>query len=264
MEHLDPYSFNALRFLLGAIVLFLFIVVRKPNVRHKDTSPSQFLVCGFCAGFFLFGASALQQVGLVTTTAINASFITGLYMVLVPVLGLFVGQKTSRNTWLGSMVGVVGLYLLCIKTGFSINSGDIFVLLGAFLWAAHVLLIGCWVHRVDELRLAALQFFACSIFSLFWALFNSNINIDDILLTKYEILSSGIVCVGLGFTLQIIGQKGANPSHAAVILSLESIFGVLCAVLFLSEVLTLKMFCGCVLIFAGMLLAQHTKVEQKC
>ena len=257
MEHLGPYAFNALRFFLGALVLLPCLFVLKDNAdKQERLSTPQLLLSALIAGVLLFGGASLQQLGLVSTTAGNAAFVTGLYLIFVPLLGLCFGQRSNRNVWLGACLAVIGLYALCVTDDFSMRSGDVYVLCGAVLWAGHVLYLSVIAHRVHAIRFAALQFSVCALLSLFCSLGMESTTWALIVAAKWALLFAGVLSVGLAYTLQVVGQKGAHPAQAAIILSLESVFGVVGGYLFLSEELSLRGCFGCVLMFAGMLLSQ--------
>jgi drug/metabolite transporter (DMT)-like permease len=195
-------------------------------------------------------------VGLVYTTAGNAGFITGLYVVIVPLLGLFWQQRPSAGTWMGAFLAAAGLYLLCITDDFSISFGDLLELMGAFLWAGHVLIIGWLSPKIDSLKLALAQYVACSVLSLITAVFFETIALKPIFQAAIPILYGGVLSVGVAYTLQVVAQKNAHPAHAAILLSLEAVFAALGGWLILSETLTYRGFIGCALMLSGMLLSQ--------
>src|SRR5690606_5032309 len=198
----------------------------------------------------------LQQVGLLFTTVTNSGFITGLYVIVVPLLGLFIGQRSGLGIWLGAGLAVVGMFLLSVGEGFSVASGDWLQLAGAFVWGIHVLLVGFFASRHDPLRLAMIQFVTCAIISLALALLLETISLDNIIAAGPAILYGGIFGVAIGFTLQVVAQQHAIASHAAIILSLEAVFAAMAGALLLGEMLPLRGYVGAALMFAGMLLAQ--------
>jgi drug/metabolite transporter (DMT)-like permease len=194
--------------------------------------------------------------GMVTTTAGNAGFITGLYVVLVPILGLFMSQKTSAGTWIGAVLASLGLYLLSVSASFTISPGDILVLLGAFFWAGHVLVIGRFSPNMDSYRLAFIQYAACSLMSLAVAGIWETTTIEALSRAALPILYGGVCSVGIAYTLQIVGQKEAPSAHAAILLSLESVFAAIGGWIILDELLTPRQLAGCSLMLLGMLLSQ--------
>ncbi len=211
---------------------------------------------GISSGILLFAGSYFQQTGLVYTTAGKAGFVTGLYVILVPMIGLFWKQVTSAGTWIGAVLAVAGLWLLCIKKGFLLDPGDALVLISAFFWALHVLAIGWLTNHIHPLKLAVIQFFTCALLSCAGALLFESIQLQGILQAGDAILYAGLVSVGIAYTVQIVAQQHAHPSHAAIIMSLEAVFAVIGGWLFLAEKLSLRDFTGCVLMLAGMLVSQ--------
>ena len=257
MDYVGPFTFNAARFALGSAVLVPFILIRK-NVQkpRSGNCGSPFLLGGGAAGAALFAGASLQQVGLVYTTAGKAGFITGLYVVIVPMMGLCLGQQTDTGTWLGAILAAVGLYLLSITESFTIALGDFLELLGAFFWAGHVLIIGWLSPRFDALKLAFIQFAACSVLSLCTAALVEVITLPGLIKAAVPIFYGGALSVGVAYTLQVVGQKHAHPAHAAILLSLEAVFAAIGGRLLLGEILTGRGFFGCTLMLTGMLLSQ--------
>lgn len=277
MEHIGPFMFNAIRFALGAGVIVLVIKSReawgrggRETGRQGDgetgrrgdkellsTVNRQLLaVYGTLLGLILFAGATFQQVGIVYTTAGNAGFITGLYVIVVPVLGIFTGQKAGNNLWGGAVIASVGLYFLSVTEQFTILKGDLLVLIGAIFWAVHVLYTGWLSPRTSALKLAVVQYFVCAVLSLISSLIFENNSLSGIYEAAVPLLYGGIFSVGIAFTLQIVGQKKAPPAHAAIILSLEAVFAVMGGVLILSETMNDRKWLGCGLMLAGMLLAQ--------
>ena len=208
------------------------------------------------AGGVLFVAASLQQVGLLYTTAAKAGFITGLYIILVPILGLLLKHSSGVTTWLGAGLAVVGLYLLSINDDFSMSFGDMLQFIGALFWAMHILLIDHYSSRVSPLKLSAVQFAVCGLLSLGVSLLIETPTLAGALAGWQPILYAGLVSVGVAYTLQVVGQKSAKPAHAAIILSLESVFAALGGVWLLNESLSSRAWLGCGLMLAGMLLSQ--------
>ncbi len=260
MDYVGPFAFNGVRFALGSLSLLPLIFFYKSESHNSgdtgDKKKEKSWQIGFVAGLILFIAASLQQIGLIYTTAGKAAFITSLYIVLVPITGLFLKQRLTISTWLGSILAIMGLYLLCVKEGFTISYGDLLVLIGAFFWTAHILLIDHFSRRVDTLQLAFFQFTTCAGLSLGTALFVETVTIHGILQAGIPILYGGLCSVGIAYTLQIIGQKYASPSHAAIILSMETVFATIGGYFFLNERLGLQEFLGCILMMTGMLVSQ--------
>lgn len=206
--------------------------------------------------FLLFIGAGLQQAALQYTTAAKAGFITGLYLVLVPLLGLWLRHKTSANTWFGGLIAFIGLYFLSIDSDFAVNPGDLLLFAGAFFWAAHLLAIDHFAGKMTPVLLAMLQFIVCGLLSLLLAIWLEPISLTAVLACAMPLLYAGIVATGVAYTLQIIGQRQAHPAHAAIILSLETVFAAIGGVWLLGESLTVRALAGCGLMLAGMLISQ--------
>ena len=256
MDHVGPFLFNGLRFLLGCLPLLPFLI----QLRRRGSLPFRGaeMARGVGLGVVLFGAASLQQVGIVYTTAGKSGFVTGLYVVLVPLTGLLWGQRAGRGRWLGAVLAMIGLYFLTITEQFTINRGDALVLVGAFFWAAHVHLIGWLSPRTDAIRLACIQFAVCALLSLTAAALLETVSLTAILATAVPILYGGLCSVGIAYTLQVVAQQEAHPTHAAIILSLEGVFAVLGGWLLIGETLSPRGLLGCALMLAGMISAQVT------
>lgn len=260
MSHVGPLTFNGIRFALGAMVLLPLIRRRDPEpeveggpAQHRMVWPT--VGGGALVGLVLFVAATLQQVGLVYTTAGKAGFITGLYVIIVPLLGLLWGYRPGWGGWLGAGLATVGLYLLSVTGTFTFAPGDLWELFGALFWAIHVLLLSWLSPRMDGIRLACAQYVICALLSLIVAGFTEAITRDGLHGALIPILYGGILSVGVAYTLQVVAQRDAPPTHAAIILSLEAVFAALAGWLILDEMLSLRGLIGCVLMFSGMLTA---------
>lgn len=258
MDHMGPFSFNAVRFLLGAASLLplIWFFSRKKAVATTPAAKTSIWLAGGVAGAILFVAAALQQVGLLDTTAAKAGFITGLYMILVPFLGLFLRHVTGLNAWLGAVLALVGLYLLSINADFSMSRGDFLMFVGAIFWACHILWIDFIGRRVNALQLSAVQFLACGLLSSVAAFWQETPTFASVLLAWPAILFASFISVGLAYTLQVVAQKRAKPTHAAIIMSMEAVFAAIGGVVFLDENLPMRGWIGCGLMMTGMLLSQ--------
>jgi len=258
MEFVGPFTFNGIRFALGGLVLIPWVL----RLRTKESEPAQlspvlhrWIAVGL-AGLVLFVSANLQQIGLVYTTAGKAGFITGLYVVIVPLLGLFWRHRVSAFVWAGCILAAGGMYLLSVVGAFSISLGDALVLAGALGWAIHVYLVGWLAQRMHPLRVAILQFVICSALSLAVAVLTETICLPDILSAGWMIAYAGILSVGVAYTLQVVGQQRVDPARASVILSLEAVFAVIGGWTLLGETLSTRGLIGCALMLAGMMLAQ--------
>ena len=259
METMGPFLFSGVRFLIGVVALspVVWYLSKKPQQSHKaEVSAKKLILAGTVAGLLLFGGISFQQVGLQYTTAGKAGFITGLYIFFVPLIGLFLGQRTGSGTWLGATIALFGLYLLSIKEDFTIAEGDLLQLICAVFFAAHVLVIGYLAKRMDTLKLALVQYLVCGVISLFIAIAIEMISWDMIVATAIPLLYAGIMSTGIAYTLQVVAQQHAHSSHAAIILSLEGAFAVLGGWLLLDEHLPARGLLGCALMLTGMFLSQ--------
>lgn len=261
MDHVGPYTFNAIRFLIGGLALLPLIawLDRGRAARGEAIVPMRnktLLLGGMAAGVFIFAGAAFQQIGIQYTTAGKTGFITGLYVVLVPILGLLFGQRTTPGTWLGALLAAVGLYFLTMQGSFSLQRGDLLVLIGAFVWAGHMLLLGRLSPGTDSIKLAFLQFMACAVISFGAALLLETITLEGVLGGWAPILYTGLMSVGVGYTVQVVAQGYARPADAAIIMSLEAVFAVLGGWLLLGELLSVRGLFGCGLMLAGILISQ--------
>ncbi len=262
MSYVGPFTFNAVRFALGSLVLLPLILWNQKNqiINTKKNLPhvsfKMLVLGGGLAGFVLFSGASLQQVGLVYTTAGKAGFITGLYVVIVPILGLFCRQRTNSGTWLGAFLAATGLYFLSITENFTISFGDFLEVAGAFFWACHVLIIGWLSPKIDSLKLSFFQYVTCSISSLITAIFFEVITFSGLYQAAIPILYGGVISVGIAYTIQVVAQRNAHPAHAAIILSLEAVFAAVGGWFILGEILTPRGLFGCLLMLSGMLLSQ--------
>lgn len=261
MEYVGPFTFNFVRFLLGALFLFPFACKTwksQPGNHGVEPALKNFspLVGALMAGTMLFAGINLQQIGLVSTSAGNAGFITGLYVILVPLIGSFFGVRVVTGVWLGAVLGFAGIYLLSVSDTLALAPGDAWVLAGAFAWAGHVLVIGWLSPRMRSYVLAFGQTLVCAVFSFTAAILFETMYLSDILAAAFPLVFSGVVTTGIAFTLQVIAQRHSPPAHAALIMQLETVFAALAGWLLLGEIMTTRGILGAALIMAGMLIAQ--------
>ncbi|HOY23999.1 MAG TPA: DMT family transporter [Cellvibrio sp.] len=257
MNYLEPFAFNSARFLLGSLSLLPLLWFLSRQKIKLETKPNHSLTKGgVICGLVLFVAATLQQYGLFYTTAAKAGFITGLYLILVPIIGILLKHTTGLTTWLGAALAVVGLYLLSVNDNFTMSLGDTLIFIGALFWAFHILVIDHFSGRIDPIQLSAVQFLVCGLLSLGVSLIIETPTLAGTLAGWQPILFAGVVSVGIAYTLQVIAQKNAKPSHAAIIMSLEAVFAAIGGVWLLDESLSPRAWFGCGLMLAGMLLSQ--------
>lgn len=262
MDHVGPFTFNGIRFFLGAAVVIPFIARNSQQQLPKAVASVGVLgkralfFYGALAGLTIFAGASLQQVGLVYTTAGKAGFITSLYVVMVPLMGSAWGQRTRAGTWGGALIAAVGMYLLSVNEDFTIAFGDLLELMGAVFWACHIHLIGWLSPKTDSLQLAFVQFMVCAAASLVTAVMVETIRVADLMAAALPILYGGVLSVGVAYTLQVVAQRHAHPAHAAILLSLEAVFAAVGGWLILGEVMSVRGLIGCLLMFTGMLVSQ--------
>lgn len=266
MDHMGPFAFNGIRCIIGGIALLPCIAVlnrvnagEKPQGTRKDL-----FIGGISCGILLCAASSLQQIGIQYTTAGKAGFITAFYIVLVPVLGIFLGKKTGLKVWAAVVIALLGLYFLCITESFSIGKGDIYVFLCALIFSVHIMVIDHFSPKVDGVKMSCIQFFVAGIISMGPMIAFETTTFQDISLSMAPLLYAGVLSCGVAYTLQIIGQKNMNPSIASLIMSLESTFSVLAGWVILGEQLSSREMFGCVLMFGAIILAQLPEKMSKC
>ncbi len=272
MQHVGAFTFNGARFALGSLSLLPVIYFFEKKSRDSDKSDNKSIpkesdskltiIAGMIAGSVLFMGASLQQVGLIYTTAGKAGFITSLYIVIVPIFGIFLKQKTHYTTWIGAFTAVVGLYLLSINESFEIEFGDLLEIIGAFFWAAHIQLIDRFVKKVDVIKLSSFQFATCSVLSFIVAFLYEDVSLIGLSDALVPILYGGVMSAGVAYTLQAIGQKSAKPSHAAIALSMEAVFAAIGGALLLNEVLPTRGYMGCALMLLGMLITQYENIRK--
>ena len=258
-QFLGSFSFNGIRFILGSISLVPLILYRNNEQKKAGVGGDSFrelLKGGFVCGVLVFFGANLQQLGIEQTTAGKAGFITGLYIVLVPLIGIFFGKRFSFVLWVSVILAAVGLYFLSVTEHLTIERGDLLVLIGSLFWAFHILALDHFTKKVDTIKLASLQFATCGILCSITAGFTETISWGAVYSALPTLLYGGFASVGIAYTLQAVAQKHTSPVQAALILSLETVFSAVGGFLILGELMTARMLLGCVLIFAGILLSQ--------
>jgi drug/metabolite transporter (DMT)-like permease len=261
MEHMGPFTFNGIRFLLGSLSLLPLILLRRRSAPSaaapRGPGLKSLILSSLLAGGCLFIAASLQQIGILYTSAGHSGFITGLYVVLVPVFGIFLGRKTGLPTWIGAVCTLGGMFFLSAAgNAGALNRGDLITALGAVFWTFHVLVIDALVKKLDPLHLSSGQFFFCGLFSLIIALFSESFDLSKMTAGLIPLLYGGLCSVGIAYTLQVVAQKDAPPAHATIILCLEGCFAAIGGVLILSEPLGSWTLLGFILILSGMLITQ--------
>ena len=259
MDYVGPFTFNMARFLIGAIVLLpviWFMDRQRKTGAEKGAGQKTLIIGGICCGIALAVASNLQQWGILFTTVGKAGFITAMYIVIVPLLGIFIGKKV-RPLIIGCVaIAVVGFYFLCMTESLRLGLGDFLVLLCAIAFSIHILVIDHFSPKVDGVKMSAIQFLTAAIISAVPTLLWEQPVFTEILQAWQPVLYAGIMSCGVAYTLQIIAQKNADPTVASLLLSLESVFSVLAGWVLLGQGLSLKELFGCVLIFCAIILAQ--------
>ena len=261
MDYLGPFTFNGVRSLIGGVALLPCIWLFQKGKGKATEKPSrgarkELIAGGIACGLLLFAASSLQQIGIQYTTAGKAGFITAFYIVIVPVLGIFLHKKISGKVWGAVAIALAGLYFLCITEKFAVGKGDILIFLCALVFSIHILVIDYFSPKVDGVKMSCIQFFVCGIVSLPPMFFTETPKIGAIVEGWAPLLYAGVLSCGVAYTLQIIGQKNVNPAVASLILSLESCFSVLAGWMVLGEKLSMRESVGCVLMFAAIIMAQ--------
>lgn len=260
MDYVQPFTFNGIRSIIGGLVLipciFLLNRLKSPSEPIQKSSSRPLLAGGILCGLCLFAASSFQQFGIKYTTVGKAGFITACYIVIVPILGLFLKKKCSPLIWVRVLLALVGLYFLCMSGSISLGLGDLLVLIGAFLFSIHILVIDHYSPLADGVQLSCIQFFVCGVLSLICMFLFETPDLSMILMAWLPILYAGVLSCGVAYTLQVVGQKNMNPTVASLILSMESCISVLAGWLILGQALSSRELLGCVLMFAAIILAQ--------
>lgn len=261
MDYLEPFTFNGVRCLIGAIALLPCIWFfnrgkEKENKVNDENAKRDLIKGGIACGILLFAASSLQQIGLVYTAAGKAGFITAFYIVLVPVFGIFLHKKIGWKVWTAVAIALAGLYFLCITEAFTIGVGDIYVFLCALIFSVHILVVDHYAPKVDGVKLSCIQFLVAGIVSIPFMLILESPKMGNMMTSWFPLIYAGVFSCGIAYTLQILGQKNVNPAIASLILSLESCFSVLSGWVILGERLSARETIGCIMMFAAIILAQ--------
>ena len=269
LDFLPPMAFNGIRTLLGGLVLLPFIWLmerRKPAADRRPILPLNdklLLKAGVICGLLLGVAGNLQQFSLLHISAGKCGFITAFYIILVPIYGIFLKRRCPAVTWLGVVIALVGLYLLCIKESFTLGKGDPLAFACAAVFAGHIMVIDRYSPLVDGVRMSCIQFFVAGGLSLLAALFFEDIQWSYVLQAWQPLLYAGALSCGVAYTLQVVGQNGVEPTVASLILSLESVFSVLAGWIVLHDAMTGRELTGCLLMFFAIILVQLAPALQQ-
>ena len=262
MEYIGPFTFNAIRCVLGGLVLIPVILVLKKKketgAENQEKEDKKTLWAGGIACVVILCiASNLQQFGIMEASVGKSGFFTALYIVMIPVIGIFIGKRPGIKLWFCVALAVVGMYLLCMKDGsFTIERADIMLLLCALAFSFHILVVDYFSPKVDGVKMSCIQFFVCGVLSAVGMLFTETPDISNIQAAWLPLLYAGLLSCGVGYTLQIVGQKGINPVIASLIMSLESVISALAGWVILGQVLSPKEILGCVLMFVAIIITQ--------
>lgn len=272
MDYVEPFTYNGVRTLIGGIVLIPVILLfdrlkpaeqrLSPQEQKKVNKTS--VIGGIYCGVILFIASSFQQYGISMTTAGKAGFITALYIVIVPLMGVFIKKKIPKIIWLCVAIAVLGFYLLCVKEGFSVSKGDLLVLCCAVFFSLHIMCIDHFsAKNVDGVRMSCVQFLVAGLISMIPMFLFETPTLESLWAAKGTILYTGVMSCGVAYTLQILGQRDTDPTTATLLMSLESVFAALSGWVLLHESLSAKELFGCVLVFAAVILAQIPLPQKK-
>lgn len=265
MDYMGPCTFNGIRFLIGGTVLLplVYVRIKKKKNTPEEIRPALTLKGGICCGLAICAASLCQQIGIMYTTVGKAGFITTLYIIIVPVFGLFLHKKVPGKVWIAAAVAAVGMYMLCINESFSVGKGDAFVFICAVIFAVHILVIDYFSPKTDGVVLSCIQFYTAGLICIIAAFVVETPTWGQFISGIVPILYAGIMSCGVAYTLQIIGQKNLEPTVASLILSMESVVSVLAGWVILGQALSAKELAGCALVFAAVILVQYNRTGSK-
>lgn len=261
-DYVEPFTFNAARSAVAFLFLLVLCLILRAVRKGRGTPAAQtssrreLITAGVCCGVALTVASYFQQKGLETTTSGKAGFITALYIVIVPIVGIFLKKKAPRTIWLGVALAVAGLYCLCITEEFRITTGDFYILLCAFCFSGHILIIDHFSQKVDGVEMSCVQFLVAAVLSSLGMLAAEAPSLEALRGCLFSILYVGVFSSGVGYTLQILAQKDSDPTVVSLLLSLESVFATLSGAIILGDRMSGKEYAGCVLMLAAVILAQ--------
>lgn len=274
MDYVGPYTFNAVRSLLGGVVLIPCVFLLERLNKKQNTSdeqqasqikdrPKDLIVGGALCGVVMFISTSLQQVGILYTTVGKAGFITALYIIIVPILGIFLKKKAGLKIWISVVIAMIGLYLLCMQGSFSLSKGDFLILICSVCFSVHIMVVDHFTEKVSGTKLSCIQFLIAGVLSSVLMFIFEEPHWADIFAAWLPITYAGILSCGVAYTFQIIGQRGTDPAIASLILSLESVISVLAGWVLLNQKLSFREIMGCVLMFAAIILAQVNPKSKK-
>jgi len=259
MVYMGPFSFNGARFLMGSIVLLPLVLYRRKKDKEKQVKRADLkttLTGGVCCGLALCSAALLQQFGIMYTTVGKAGFITTLYIIIVPIMGIFLKKKVPGKVWLAAVIAAVGMYLLCMNESFRLSRGDTYVCICAILFSVHILVIDYFSPKADGVELSCLQFLTAGVICSVGALILEKPQLSDFIDGIVPLAYAGIMSSGVAYTLQVVGQKDLDPTVASLILSLESVVSMLAGWVILGQALSPRELFGCILVFGAVILVQ--------
>lgn len=257
MDYIGPFSFNAIRYGMGSIVLIPVIIVLRKLRHPKDDSLQDTVKGGILCGLALCAASLFQQFGILYTTVGKAGFITALYIIIVPFYGVLLKRKIEKKAWLAAGIAIVGFYLMCMSESFSLSLGDGLVLISAFIWGVQIMLVDKYSKRADPVMLSSIEFGTSSLLcAVFAFIFERDITWTAVTDCAIPLLYAGVMSCGIAYTLQVVAQKRVRPTLACLIMSLEAVFSALAGWVLLGQSMTGMEILGCVLVFAGVVVAQ--------
>lgn len=259
MDYIGPFSFNGARFLMGSVVLLPLVCVRRKKDKEKGVPRAGLKITftgGICCGLALCSAALCQQIGIMYTTVGKAGFITTLYIVIVPIMGIFLGKKAGGRIWMGAGLAAVGMYLLCMSERLVLSKGDTYVFICAILFSIHILVIDYFSPKADGVELSCIQFLTAGVISSILAFVFEQPQLQSFIDGIIPLAYAGIMSSGVAYTLQVVGQKDMDPTVASLILSMESVFSVLAGWMILGQALSGRELFGCVMVFGAVILVQ--------
>lgn len=266
MDYMGPFSFCGGRFLMGSAVLAPIVAVRRIQDQRKQVERAGFRITitgGVCCGLALCTATLLQQFGIRYTTVGKAGFITTLYIIIVPIAGLFLKKRVPGKVWIGAVIAAFGMYLLCMSEKLALSKGDLYVFICALVFSVHILVIDHFSPKADGVELSCIQFLTAGVISSIGAVILEQPSIGNFVAGIVPLLYAGILSSGVAYTLQVIGQKDMDPTVASLILSLESVISMLAGWVILGQKLSPRELLGCVLVFAAVILVQLPDFKRK-